>query len=295
MNANHEMPKWKVWVLALRPPTLGASLIPVLVGLALASRTVELQPVVAAATAFCALLLQITTNLANDYFDFVSGIDTEERLGPVRVTQSGLLTPDEVKTGLKVVLAAAVLLGAYLVWAGGAVILGIGLAAIVFALAYSAGPFPLASYGMGEVLVFVFFGFAAVVGTHHLQGAAPEPALAWCSLAVASLAAAIIVVNNLRDIPTDTKAGKRTVATMLGESGTRAEYTMLIAAAYASLIPLALYTTPWACLAALSLPLALSELRAIATRTGRELNGSLVGTARLHLVFGALLTAGLLL
>jgi 1,4-dihydroxy-2-naphthoate octaprenyltransferase len=279
--------------MASRPATLGASLAPVLVGLALASRSVRLDATIALVTAACALLLQIATNLANDYFDHRHGVDTGERLGPVRVTQAGLLTPAQVRTGLLLVLSAAAAAGFYLILEGGPPILLIGVAAMLAAVAYSAGPYPLAWHGLGEALVFAFFGFAAVGGTHHLQGAAFDWTVALAAYPLGALAAAIIVVNNLRDIDTDARAGKRTLAVRMGDRRTRIEYTGLVVSALLSLFVLAVAVTPAVLLGLLATPSAAREIAYVRRRRGAQLNRSLVGTARLHALVGALLAAGL--
>lgn len=284
---------WRIWLLAVRPPTLGASVVPVLLGLALAGREVDIDPIVAAATLACAVLLQVSTNLANDYYDHMRGIDTPDRLGPVRVTQAGLLAPSRVRRGLVVVLATAVVLGACLIAVGGWPILAIGVCAIVGALAYSAGPWPLASYGFGELLVFVFFGFAAVAGTHHLQGATFGLATLLAALPPACLAAALIVVNNLRDIPTDRRAGKRTLAVRLGPDRTRIEYAVLVATAFLGVAALATTTTPLALLGLIGIPAAVTETRRLWKRDGAALNASLVGTAKVHMLVGLATAVGL--
>lgn len=283
------------WLLAIRPRTLTAGAVPVLVGLALAARAGALDKPVAVATILCALLLQIAANLANDYFDWKRGVDTEHRLGPLRVTQAGLLSPDAMRTALTAVLVTAVLLGAFLVYRGGWPIVAIGVSAVLGALAYSAGPYPLASHGFGELLVFVFFGLAAVCGTYWLQRHALECPVALAGLTCACPAVALIVVNNLRDIVTDRMVGKHTVAVRLGRAGTRVEYGVLVASAFVGACILGVVVTSGALLALLALPLAVSEVRGVLEREGAALNVSLAGTARLHAVFGALLALGLVL
>lgn len=283
----------RAWWLAVRPRTLGASVVPVVVGLAFAGRSVDLDPAVAAATLVAALLLQVATNLANDYYDFASGIDTAHRLGPVRAAASGLLPPAAVKHAAFAATGVAVAIGVFLVARGGLPILAIGAAAAVCALAYSAGPAPLASRGLGEVLAFVFFGIVAVGGTALLQGAKPGTLLLLAGVPVAALVTAIMVVNNLRDIPTDRATGKQTLAVRLGERGTRALYTLLVAAAYGVLPAVAAGVGAAALLPLVTLPAAIAELRRIRTRSGAALNQSLAGTARLHALFGAAYALGL--
>ena len=285
----------RTWLLAIRPRTLTAGAVPVLVGLALAARAGALDNAVALATLICALLLQIAANLANDYFDWKRGVDTEHRLGPLRVTQAGLLSPETMRAALTAVIATAVLLGVFLVYRGGWPIVAIGISAVLGALAYSAGPYPLASHGFGEVLVFVFFGLAAVGGTYWLQRGAFELPVALAGLTSACPAVALIVVNNLRDIATDRAAGKHTVAVRLGPAGTRTEYTLLVGAAFVGACAIGFMITTGALLALLALPLGISQVRGVHERDGAALNVSLAGTARLHFVFGVLLAVGLAL
>ena len=282
-----------VWWLAVRPRTLGASVVPVAVGLALAWRTAALDVGVALVTTAAALLLQIATNLANDYFDASSGVDDVDRLGPVRVTQAGLASPAAVLRGLIVVVAAALACGLYLVVAGGPVILAVGLTSVVMAIAYSAGPWPLSWYGLGDALAFAFFGVVAVCGTFFLQRGAVDGLAVLVSLPIGCLVTALIVVNNLRDIPSDRRAGKRTLAVRLGPHATRVEYAALVGGAYLGLVPIAWAITPAVLAAALTLPLAVAETRLVWRREGSALNSSLAGTARVHLLFGFLLTIGL--
>jgi 1,4-dihydroxy-2-naphthoate octaprenyltransferase len=279
----------------MRPRTWPASIVPVLVGLAVAASAGRVDPWVAIATLVSALALQVTTNLANDYWDHVRGIDHAERLGPVRATQAGLLAPEAVLRAVVLSLAVAVVAGVPLVVRGGLPIVAIGLASLLGAVAYSAGPYPLASLGLGELLAFVFFGLVAVAGTTYLHlGHVPVTALL-AGAAVGAFAAAIMSVNNLRDIPTDGPAGKRTLAVRVGEERARVLYGVLVASAFVFAALVAMHEKRWGPLAvALVAPLALKELRAVAVRRGVELNLSLAATARLELLFGALLAAGLL-
>ncbi|RMF21468.1 MAG: 1,4-dihydroxy-2-naphthoate polyprenyltransferase [Deltaproteobacteria bacterium] len=283
-----------VWWLAIRPRTLVAGVVPVLVGLAAAERSGPLHTGVGWATLACAVLLQIATNLANDYFDHAHGIDTEERLGPLRVTQAGLLAPASVRAAMIGTLAVAAALGLWLVAVGGLPIALIGAASIAGAVAYSAGPWPLAAMGLGEVMAFAFFGMVAVNGTYYLQTRTIDAVSVLASLPVAFLVTAILVVNNLRDIPTDRATGKRTLAVRLGDRATRVEYTLLVLLAFASAIVLCLETGPWVLICFAALPTAIFEIRGVWRRRGRALNESLAGTARLELIFGLLLAGGLL-
>ncbi len=278
---------------AARPRTLPAAVVPVLVGLVVASRSRPIDWPTAAATLGAALLIQIGTNLANDYYDFVSGADTADRLGPQRITQAGLTEPNAVRAAAFAVLAVAGVIGIRLVAVGGLPILVIGVLSLVLAIAYTGGPWPLAHHGLGDFFVFLFFGVIAVNGTVWLQGVGPSMLSLAASLPVACLVTAILVVNNLRDIVTDARAGKRTLAVRLGASAARAEYVSLVTLALLLPLLLAPFVGPRVLLAHGALPLAIFEVRALLRRAGRELNASLAGTARLHLVFGLLLAAGL--
>lgn len=283
------------WLLAVRPRTLGASVVPVCVGLAAVARSAPVDIIVAIVTLLCAALLQVTANLANDYYDFVRGVDDERRLGPTRVTQAGLLSPRAVLVAARLTLATAIACGGYLVAVGGIFILAIGLAAAAGALAYSAGPRPLSWYGLGDLMAFTFFGPIAVAGTVVAQQAAVDHVALLAGLPLGCLVTALIVVNNLRDIDCDARAGKRTLAVRIGARATRLEHAVLVAGAYLAVLPLALgAAAPWTLLALVSLPLGIHETRSLWRRADAELNLSLVGTARLHAVFGMLLVVGLL-
>jgi 1,4-dihydroxy-2-naphthoate octaprenyltransferase len=237
-----------------------------------------------------ALLLQIASNVANDVFDFERGADTAERQGPLRVTQAGLLTPAHVKRGLWVILGLSAAFGLYLAVLRGWVVIIIGLAAILSAVAYTGGPFPLGYYGLGDVFVFLFFGLAAVAGTYFVQVGSVSPAAWWMSVPVGLIITAILVVNNLRDIENDRKAGKHTLAVRLGERGTRIEYLVCMVIAYL-VLPLAALTgiIPWMGLLAWgSLPLAIKSTRTVFTQKGRPLNAALAGTGQTVFVFSLL-------
>jgi 1,4-dihydroxy-2-naphthoate octaprenyltransferase len=287
----------RVWWLAARPKTLPAAVAPVVVGTAVAEAEGGFVLWVAVAALAVAVLLQIGANLANDLFDFRRGADTSDRLGPPRVTQSGLIPPNQVMTATALVLGAAVILGLPLVWRGGWPFLVLGLLAILAALAYTGGPFAFGYHGLGEPVVFVFFGLVGVSGTAYVQ----TQDLTWLAVAAAlpvgCLVTAILVVNNLRDIATDRLAGKQTLAVRLGPTKTRLEYAALVAVAYLS-VPvfwLSGLLSGWWWLPWLTLPLAVSLGRRVATESGPPLNRVLAGTARLQLIFGLLLAGSILL
>jgi len=283
------------WWLAIRPKTLPAAAAGVVAGSALAWRDGGFSLGPALAALGVALLLQIASNLANDVYDAERGADTPDRLGPTRVTQAGLLTRRQVKQGLGVVLGLAVALGLYLALVRGPLVLVIGLAAIVAAVAYTAGPYPLGYHGWGEVFVFLFFGLACVVGTYWVQTGALTP-LAWLvATAVGAIIVAIIVVNNLRDIAQDRAVGKRTIAVRIGAGATKVEYAALMALPYVLLtVTAARREVPLAALLAwLSAPLALRATRRVFAQTGRALNVALAETGQTALLYSVLFAVGM--
>jgi 1,4-dihydroxy-2-naphthoate octaprenyltransferase len=285
------------WWLAIRPKTLPAAVAGVIVGIVLAWRDGGFSPGPALAALGVALLLQIASNLANDVYDDERGADTAERLGPVRVTQSGLMSRDHVKRGMMVVLALALALGIYLTYVRGVMVPLIGVAAIVAALAYTGGPYPLGYHGLGEVFVFLFFGLTSVVGTYWVQTGTVS-VLAWLmATAIGALVTAIIVVNNLRDIEQDRAANKRTIAVRIGVRATKSEYALLVALPYTLLTVLVVvHALPLAALVTLlSLPLALRAMRRVFAQTGRSLNAALAETGQTALLFSVLFAVGMVL
>ena len=298
----------RIWLLAARPATLPAAVAGVVVGLgaALAVGT-PFRADTAIGCVLVALFLQIAANFANDLSDHRRGADTEARQGPTRVAASGLVTERQLELAIAVVIGLAGITGLWLASIGGWVLIALGALAIVAALAYTGGPFPYGYRALGEVFVFIFFGLVAVVGTAYLQALRLDPLFVAAAIPPGALITAILVVNNLRDIPTDAEAGKRTLAVVIGEQATRAEFGGLLGIAYA--IPLILGVTwafglrpagePWplgfaVLLPLLTLPLARPLLRTVASfGERRELNLVLKGTARLSLVFGLLFALGL--
>lgn len=288
--------RFQAWMMAARPKTLTAAAAPVVVGTGVAARrgVVDLGPALAALVA--ALLIQVATNLANDYYDWKHGTDTHERVGPTRVTQTGLIPPESVKRGMIVTLLLALAVGVYLAWVGGWPIVLIGLASLACAVAYTGGPYPLAYHGLGDVFVFVFFGLIAVSGTYYVQGGYWARDAWLAGAAMGALTTAILVVNNLRDIDTDAKGGKRTLAVRLGPTGTKVEYLLLLAVAYATpFVGMAWYGWPKATAAALLvLPLSLSPIRRVLSfEDPRELLPALGETSRVVALYGAFLALGL--
>lgn len=278
----------KVWFQASRPKTLTAAIVPVAVGTGVALADGVVHWGAAAVALLGALLIQIGTNLANDYYDFRKGADTSERLGPARVTQQGLIAPSRVLRAAIACFALAVLVGMYLVARVGWPILAVGLISVVAGYAYTGGPFPLAYNGLGDLFVLVFFGFVAVSGTYFVQADALSSLAVIAGLPVGALGVALLAVNNLRDRPTDEKAGKRTLVVRFGDGAAKAEYVSMLVAAYA--VPLGLWLaggrSGWMLLPLASLPFAVPPLRKVFREKGAILNLALAETARLQLVFG---------
>jgi 1,4-dihydroxy-2-naphthoate octaprenyltransferase len=288
---------FRIWVMASRPRTLPAALAPVFVGTAAAYH--ELQYFLSGdafrwgtfiAALIGAIFIQIGTNLANDYSDAKRGTDTEDRLGPVRVTASGLAAPKRVLYATWAAFAVASLAGLYLAIEVGPVIIAVGVLSIAAGVLYTGGPRPYGYEGLGEVFVFVFFGLVAVNGSYYVQLEQLDLAPFLLSIPIGLLSAAILVVNNVRDIDTDRRAGKRTLAVRLGRERTRNLYAWMIGLSYA-LLPLVLLAGwRWApALAALiTVPLAAKPLRAVRNRTdGPALNAALAQTGALLGAFAA--------
>lgn len=283
------------WISAVRPRTLFAAAAPVAVGSAIAIRDSGFALWPALAALLGALLLQVGSNLANDVFDFQRGADAPDRVGPLRVTQAGLLTPAQVMRGMWIVFALSLIPGLYLAARGGWPVVAIGVSAIAAAILYTGGPFPYGYKGLGEIFVFVFFGLVAVSGTYYVQ----TSTLTWLAIAasvpIGLLTSAILSVNNLRDMGPDRAAGKITLAVRLGMRGARIEYLLLLGLAFAA--PPALFAaglaSAWVMLTWLSAPLAERQARIVVTQSGAALNAALAGTALLTFVFSLLFAAGL--
>lgn len=289
----------RAWVVASRPATLPAAAVPVLVGAAAAvSEGASFRASIFVVTIVAALLIQIGTNFANDYSDFRRGADHDGRLGPARVTQTGMLSLEAVRMGIVVAFALAAISGIYLSWIGGWTIVLIGLLSIICGLAYTGGPWPFGYHGLGDVFVFIFFGVVAVTGTAFLQMGQWSAMALVMSVPVGLLVTNILVINNLRDLPTDRAAGKNTLAVRLGQRRTRMQYALFIALAY--LVPayvgLSKTSHRWLLLPWISAPIAALLVRRVTGGvSGRELNPVLKQSGLLLLLFGVLLSAGLLL
>ncbi len=289
-----------IWVQAARPRTLPAAIAPVLVGTAAAWQFAGHLPRVLAfvAALIGSIFIQIGTNLANDYSDAHRGADTADRLGPVRVTSAGLVTPRRVLTATWVAFAVAVACGIYLAAVAGWVILVVGVASIAAGVLYTGGPRPYGYAGLGEVFVFLFFGLVAVNGSYYVQLEELDALPLGLSIAVGFLATAILVVNNVRDLETDRRAGKNTSAVRMGRANAVNLYRLLVAGAFV-LLPFSIWAGEskwWPLLGLLAIPLAIKPVRVLETRTdGPALNKCLAATGGLLAVYSVLVTIGLLL
>ena len=288
----------RIWLMAARVRTLPAALAPVLVGTALAVHVGRLHVLAFLAALIGAVFIQVGTNLSNDYSDARRGADQEDRLGPVRVTAGGLVPPRQVLIATYVSFGVAVLVGVYLIAVAGWVVLALGAASILAGVLYTGGPRPYGYEGLGELFVFLFFGIVAVTGSYYVQ----RQHLPWeafvLAVPVGLLASAILVVNNVRDLETDRRASKRTLAVRLGRRRTRALYVAMLAGAYVTAqLPWLLGSlSPWLLAPLLTVPLAVRLSRVVVSRTdGPALNGALAGTGALQLAFCLLLSASILL
>lgn len=290
------MKRLGAWILAARPKTLPAAVIPVVVGTAVAAATGRVKWGAAAAALFGSVAIQVGTNFANDVFDAEKGADGPDRLGPPRAVSSGLIGAPEMKRAMVAAFGVASAFGLYLVRVAGWPVAAIGAASIVAGIAYTGGPYPLGYNGLGDLFVMIFFGFVAVCGTAFVQ-LGHVPALAvLAAIPVGALATAIIVVNNLRDRSTDVRVGKRTLAVRFGRRAAIAEYGGLLATSYIVPAALAIGGRPWAALPLVTAPMALARFRELcAATTGPEHNGLLAKTAKLLVAHGALFATGLIL
>lgn len=285
----------RAWIVGARPATLTAAFAPVAVGTACAWHVGSFRADAALAALIGAFLIQIGTNFANDLYDFQKGADDESRLGPVRVTQAGLLTVQQIRRGIVVTFGLAFGVGIYLTWIAGPAVVVIGLLSIAAGLAYTGGPFPLAYNGLGDVFVMAFFGFVAVGGTAFVQ-ALYVPDVAWlASVPVGALATAILAVNNVRDFEGDARAGKRTFVVRFGRQSGVTEYVWLLAMAYS--IPVVMWllgwTRAWVLLPLLTIPWAVGLARSVARDRGSVLNQTLAATAKLLSAYAILFAMGI--
>ena len=287
----------RIWLMAARPRTLPAAIAPVLVGTSLAGSEDVFRPAAFAAALIGSVFIQIGTNLSNDYSDARRGADTEERLGPVRVTAGGLVPPRKVLVATWLAFGIAVAAGAYLIAIAGWELLVVGLASIAAGVLYTGGPRPYGYEGLGELFVFGFFGIVAVVGSYYVQVEELRGLAFSLAVPVGLLAAAILMVNNIRDIDTDQRAGKRTLAVRLGRHRARRLFAVAIYVPFLWVVGVVIGAgMPWLLLVWLCAPLAPPLVRAVATRTdGPSLNRALAGAGQLLAAYSVLLSAGLLL
>ncbi|MFZ4525627.1 MAG: 1,4-dihydroxy-2-naphthoate polyprenyltransferase [Chlorobium sp.] len=286
----------QAWMLAIRPRTLPAGAVPVVLGSALAAVDGRFRFLPALVALICALGIQVATNFINEIYDFRKGADTAERLGPTRTVAAGIISE---KTMIRVsasLVGTVFLLGLYLVYTSGWPILVVGLLSLLFAWAYTGGPYPIAYSGLGDLFVFVFFGLVAVGGTYYVQAAALSLPVFLAATAPGAFSVNILLVNNIRDIATDRTVGKMTLPARIGGEWARRLYIALTVVAF--LVPVFLFLngySPWGMLSLLSAPLAFSMIRKLYASEGRELNNVLAGTGKLMTIHGLLFAAGLLL
>ncbi|MEX0722956.1 MAG: 1,4-dihydroxy-2-naphthoate polyprenyltransferase [Gracilimonas sp.] len=290
--------KLSLWIEAARPQTLAAAIVPVMVGASLAFESEILNWTNTTVALVCAMLIQIGTNFANDYFDFVKGSDTDERIGFRRATAAGLITPQQMLNATILTMALAFFLGLYLVWSAGWIILVIGLLSLLFGILYTGGPFPLGYNGLGDVFVFLFFGIVAVMTTYYINALEWSEGSFWASLAVGALCVNILVVNNLRDVEQDKISGKKTLGVLFGERVLKIEYTFMVFLAY--VIPphfsVQMDYGAWIFLPLLVLPLAIYYVYKIWTEEDKaQLNPLLERTAQFMVIFGLLFSIGIIL
>jgi len=287
--ADPDVSRFALWVEAARPKTITASVVPVLVGTAVAS---NFHPWRALAAMVVSLGMQIAVNFANDYFDAVKGVDSPDRVGPRRLTAAGLISPGAMKRATAIALGAAIAAGLWLSVVVGYELLILGVLCVAAALAYSGGPRPYASWGGGELFVFAFFGVVATAGSGYVQDETLSLLSLAASVPIGLLAAAILEVNNLRDISTDAAAGKRTLAVRLGAKKTRALFLVLVVGALVSIPVVAFAKGSWMPLLALAAaPLAAKACITVMTRQGAVLNPALGETSRSLLLVGLVLAA----
>ncbi len=289
--------KIESWVLASRPRTLLAAVVPVMVGSALAISQNKFTLILSLIALLCSVLIQVGTNFTNDLYDYLKGTDKEDRIGPRRVLVSGLISTSEMKLGIITVFGLAFLLGLFLVYAAGIVILIIGVISILAGLAYTAGPYPLAYNGLGDVFVFAFFGIVGTTGTYYLHLHEFSLLSFLIAVPVGALITNILVVNNYRDIEEDREADKYTLAVKLGKKFTRFQFVNSIAISY--LILFIIYFkydfTYWIFLPLISLPIAVILIKTLQTLEGEGLNKTLELSAKYAALFGLLFSLGLIL
>ena len=297
LETTNKISKIESWVLASRPKTLPAAVMPVFVGTAIAILNGKFFAPAAIIALVCSLLIQIGTNFINDLHDFLKGSDKKERLGPMRVLVSGLISVNEMKFGIAIVFGSAFLLGMYLVYLAGWFIFLIGVLSLIAGYAYTAGPYPLAYNGLGDIFVFVFFGFVGTIGTYYVQAQEITMLVFWSSIPVGALITNILVVNNYRDIEEDRLAGKRTLAVKFGSTFSRMQYLVFMILSYA-ILPVVYFTfkqSLFVFLPLVTLPISIKLVNMVFKLTGSDLNKTLELTAKLSAIYGLLFAVGILL
>lgn len=290
--------KFRVWLSAARPQTLAASIVPIMVGASLAWSHYAFRLDTTLVALVCALLIQVGTNFANDYYDFIKGADTDERIGFERATALGLVSPRAMLIATIATMTLAFLIGLYLVWVGGWIILVIGILSLLFGILYTGGPYPLGYNGLGDIFVFIFFGMIAVTGTYYVNALEWSTTSLLASFPVGALCVNILVVNNLRDIHQDRISGKRTLGVLFGEKTLKVEYLTLLFTAF--MVPVIFYhfygygiviMLPY-----LALPLGWKLIKKVYYHDDkRELNKTLERTAQFMILFGILFSLGIIL
>lgn len=289
--------KIKIWIDAARPKTLAAAFVPVLIGAALAYGEHAFNLLASLDALWCAFLIQIGTNFANDYYDAKKGADNDDRVGFTRATSSGLITPDMMMRATVITMGLAFIFGLYLVWHAGWEILVIGILSLILGIAYTGGPYPLGYNGLGDIFVFIFFGIVAVMGTYYVNALHWSMLAFWTSIPAGALSVNILVINNLRDIETDAPAGKRTLGVIFGEDALRWEYLIMVLLSFA--IPPHLFFRDhfdWLIfLPFLTIPLAVKLIKNIwQERKKARYNKILEQTAQFMVLFGLLFSIGLI-
>ena len=297
MTNNIPQNRIRTWLLASRPKTLPAAVAPVFVGTAIAFSADKLNLLAASVALICSILIQIGTNFVNDLYDYLKGTDDENRVGPTRALAAGWITPSQMKRAIYFTFGITFILGLYLVWHAGWIILLIGILSIISGYAYTAGPYPLAYNGLGDIFVFLFFGIVATVGTYYVQALEFSGFALLASVPVGLLITNILVVNNYRDVDDDRKKNKRTLAVKFGKPFARLQYSVSVLISF--LIPIYLFAvlskSLFVLLPLISLPLALKLIKEINTFEGERLNKTLELTAKLSVIFSLLLSIGIVL
>lgn len=293
----NKISKIESWVLAARPHTLPAAIMPVFVGISIAIHDGFFHTATAVITLLCSLLIQIGTNFINDLHDFLKGTDKKDRVGPVRVLASGLISTQEMKVGITVVFGSAFLLGLYLVYMSDWLIFLIGVLSLIAGYAYTAGPYPLAYNGLGDIFVFIFFGFIGTIGSYYVQVQEITMLSFWASIPVGALITNILVVNNYRDLEDDKISGKKTLAVKFGGKFARLHYVAFMILSYAILfvVYFTFKQSFFVFLPMLTIPISIRLIKMIYNLTGRELNKTLELTGKLSAIYGILFAVGILL